>query len=423
MKDAAHEDGRTITTGRNRVVNQSLSIEEALRRLTDRRPVDGVETCGLPAALHRVLAEKVVAQAPVPGHDSSAMDGYALRFDDLPADRRMPISGRVAAGHPLGRSLDAGTAVRIFTGGAMPEGADTVAMQEFCSIDKDTVTLPDGLSKGDNRRFAGEDVASGATVLEPGMRLRAQDLGVAAAVGRPELTVYRRPRIALITTGDELRAVGTTLPVGCIYDSNRYTVGAAARGLGALVDDFGIVSDSQSQIVDTLRKAAAANDLIITTGGVSAGEEDHVRPAILELGSLDFWKLPIKPGRPVAVGDINGVPFLGLPGNPVSAMVTFWLLGRPLLLSLAGVDDIEPPRISVVAAFEHRHPPGRREFLRARLGPVVDGQLSAEAYRSSSSGMISSLTWSDGLLEVPEASGDVQRGDVLSYLPYIGLAK
>lgn len=399
-------------------VRDATSIEDAIASFAHRSPVCGIEYVSLSQSLYRVLAEDITAPRPVPEHDNSAMDGYAFRLSDLPLDGRMPISGRVAAGHPFQGVLPPRTAVRIFTGGVIPEGADTVAMQEDCSLNDGMIVLPTTLKLGANRRKAGEDVVQGATVLTCGARLRPQDIGIAAAVGRPTLRVYRRLKVGVIATGDELRAPGEPLPPGCIYDTNRHTITAALCALGAEVTDYGLIPDRMSRIRDGLATAARDNDLVITSGGVSAGEEDHVRSAVQEIGSLDFWKLPIKPGRPIAMGQVAGVPYVGLPGNPVSAMVTFWLIGRPLILRLMGATDLALPRFQVVSAFSHRHAPGRREFLRARVSADVFGIMRAEVYPSTSSGVLSSMAWSDGFVEVHEDTGDVNVGDVLPYLPY-----
>ena len=398
-----------------------MSVDEAIALVRGRPPVRGAEPVAVTEALGRVLAEDVVADAPVPAYESSAMDGYALRFADIGVDRRLRVDGRVAAGHPLATGLARGTAARIFTGAALPHGADTVAMQEFCRLDGDSVIVPPDLVRGVNRRDAGEDIAAGSTVLAAGTRLRAQDIGIATAVGRASLRVRRRLRVGVLVTGDELRPPGAPLPPGCIYDSNRHTVGAALRGLGAEVSDYGIVPDNREAIRDALSVAAAANSLVVSTGGMSEGEEDHVRAVVQEIGSLDFWKLPIKPGRPVAVGSVGEAAFLGLPGNPVSAMITFWVLGRPHVLHLMGATDTTPTRFPVVALFDYQHRPGRREFLRGRLRVGSGGRLGAETFGSTGSGMLSSLNWSDGLIELSEDAGAVASGDIVSYLPYHGL--
>ncbi len=398
---------------------ESMTIEKALAEIVWYPRTGETETLALVDCPGRVLAHDVVALGPVPAHASSAMDGYAFRHAD--AGGRLPVHGRVAAGHPLGEPLAQGCAVRIFTGGMMPEGADTVAMQEDCLAEGDFVQLPDGLAAGANCRQAGDDITAGTRVLTAGTRLRPQDIGLAASVDQAALEVHRRPKVGLLTTGDELRAPGDALPPGCVRDSNRHTIGAALRLLGATVTDYGIVADDRDLIRTVLSRAAAENDLVLSTGGVSVGDEDHVKPAIEEIGRLRFWRLPIKPGRPVAVGDIGGTPFVGLPGNPVSALVSFWLIGRPLLLHLMGVTDLHVPGFLVNAKFEHRRSPGRREFLRGRLESDEKGTVHALVYRSASSGMLASLTWSDGLVEISEEHGDVHDGDRVRFVPYAAL--
>ena len=399
----------------------SMTIEQAMDEITKYPRAEGTDRLPLAECLGRILAEDVVAIDAVPAHASSAMDGFAFRHDDAVASERLPIQGRVAAGHPLGEPLAPGHAVRIFTGGMMPVGADTVAMQEDCVADASFVTLPARLSAGANCRSAGDDVAAGSCVLLGGHRIRPQDIGLAASVNRAFLTVHRRIKVGLATTGDELRAPGDPLPPGCVRDSNRHTIGAALRSLGAEVTDYGIVPDNREVIRETLARAAAENDLVLSTGGVSVGDEDHVRPAVQEIGNLMFWRLPIKPGRPVAVGDIKGIPFVGLPGNPVSVMIAFWLIARPLLLHLMGVVDLDVARFPVTAKFDHPRRPGRREFLRARLEVDAAGTTHATVYRSTSSGMLSSLTWSDGLVDIPERHGEIREGDQVLFVPYTGL--
>ena len=244
---------------------------------------------------------------------------------------------------------------------------------------------------------------------------------MAASVGRGVLPVHRRIRVGLLTTGDELRPLGVALSPGCVHDSNRHTIAAAIRSLGAEAIDYGIVPDQQDIIRDVLLSAAVENDVVITTGGVSVGEEDRVRPAVEEVGSLNFWRLPLKPGRPIAVGEAKGTPFIGLPGNPVSSLIAFWLIGRPLILHLMGASDLGYPRVPATADFAHRRQPGRREFLRARLRFDESGQALATVYHSGGSGMLSSMTWSDGLVEIMEPSGDVRPGDLVRFVPYSGL--
>jgi len=401
---------------------QLLSIEDVIASFRRWLPLQGEEEAPLAEALFRILAEDIMASHPIAPYDSAAMDGFAFLFDDMPADRCMEVVARVSAGHPMTKAMPRGKAARIFTGASMPLGTDTVAMQEDCEVVEDFVKLPAGLRQGTNRRRAGEDVPKGGLVLATGSRLRPQDIGIAAAAGRAALTVKQRLRVAILATGDELRAPGELLPEGCIFDTNRHAVGAALRGLGAQVHDFGLVPDRQQAIRDMLEHAASACDLIISSGGVSAGEEDHVRAAVMEIGSLDFWKVAMKPGKPVAMGEIAGTPFVGLPGNPVAAMITFWLLVRPLVLQLMGATDISATRIPIVADFRQRHQSGRREYLRARLHRSDNGKLRAEPYHSTGSAMMSSLIWSDGLLELHENRGDIEIGDILDFISYESLS-
>jgi molybdopterin molybdotransferase len=401
---------------------ESITVEEAVTAIAGYPSPGGRETLPLADCLGRVLADDIVAAEPVPAHASSAMDGYAYRHADLAhgatSISRLPIQGRVAAGHPLDEQLRDGYAVRIFTGGVIPAGADTVAMQEHCTTDGSYVELPMSTQVGANIRLAGDDIASGTRVLTAGARLRPQDIGLAASVGLAALRIHRRVKVGLATTGDELRAPGEPLPAGCVRDSNRHTIGALLRGLGAEVTDYGNLRDDRDHISDTLARAAAANDLVVTTGGVSVGDEDHVRPAVEAIGKLAFWRLPIKPGRPIAVGDIGGTPFVGLPGNPVSVMVAFFVIGRPLVLHLSGATELGARRFPVIADFEHRRAPGRREFLRGRLLLDQSGTAMVSVYRSNGSGMLSSLTWSDGLVDIPEQQGDVRPGDRVQFIPY-----
>jgi molybdopterin molybdotransferase len=399
----------------------ALTIDEAVARIAKRpRPAD-VETLSLADALGRFLAQDVVAQEAVPAHASAAMDGYAFRHADHSDVIPMPIQGRVAAGHPLAEPLLPGHVVRIFTGGMMPAGADTVAMQEDCLDHGGWIQLPGEMDRGENVRPAGEDIACGTTVLATGARLRPQDLGVAASVNRATLSVHRRVRVGLVATGDELRPPGEPLPPGCIRDTNRHTVSAALRCLGAVVQDYGITPDDRARICDVITHAAGENDLVISTGGVSVGEEDHVALAVEQIGRLDFWRLRLKPGGAVAVGEAAGTPFVGLPGNPVASMIAFWVVGRPLLLHLMGAVELGFDRFPVVAEFDHPRRPGRREFLRARTTPRPDACLAVSVFRSTGSGMLSSLTWSDGLVDIAEDCGPVRRGDVVQFVPYSAL--
>ncbi len=397
-----------------------MPLEEALDLLKGRlQPVTGAETVPLRGALDRILAEDLVAARDVPPHDNSAVDGYAVYFDDLEAARptRLPVVGRAAAGHPAREPAERRRAVRIFTGAPMPEGPDTVFMEEDVEADGDHVVLPPGLKRGANRRHAGEDVARGSVVLRAGRRLRPQDIGLAASIGRSALAVTRRLRVAVFSTGDEVRDPGAEAGPGCIYDSNRYTVMGLLDGLGCDITDLGIVADDLDAIRGTLQGAAADHDLVVTTGGVSLGEEDHVKAAVEALGRLHFWRVAIKPGRPIALGQVGGTAFVGLPGNPVAVMVTFMVIVRPVVLLLAGCTDVTPSLFRVRAGFDFTKKPGRREFLRARLVSGADGP-TAMRFPTDGAGILTSMVESDGLVELLEDQASLGKGDMVRFLPF-----
>lgn len=398
-----------------------MRTDEALTLLEDKLAcVTESEQIPTPSALGRILREDVFAPANIPPHDNSAVDGYAIYFDDLNAEAstRLRIAGRQAAGQVPVEPPQRGEALRIFTGAVMPEGPDTVMMQEDCQLEDGWVVIPPGIKRGANRRDAGEDVQSGSRVLANGHRLRAQDLGQAAAVGRQTLTVSRALRVALFSTGDELREPGQTLDAGAIHDSNRYTLGGLLRNLGCEVSDLGILHDEASAIQAALGSAADRHDVVITSGGVSVGEEDHVKQAIESLGQIHAWRLAIKPGRPIALGQIGRIPFVGLPGNPVAVMVTFLVIVRPMLLRLMGGRVTDPQRFPVRADFSYRKKKDRREWLRVNLQPAGDGGWKAVKFPRDGAGILSSLVESQGLAELPEDMTNVEPGTVLDYLPF-----
>jgi molybdopterin molybdotransferase len=392
------------------------------------------ERVPLARVLDRILAEPVAAAIDVPGRDNAAVDGYAVYFDDLDGavETPLPVRGRAAAGHPLPRAQRRGEAVRIFTGALMPRGdegpgPDTVMMQEDCRVEGDTVVIRAGIKRGANRRLAGEDVRAGSTILDAGVRLRPQDIGLAAAIGLTELAVAKPLRVAVFSTGDELREPGVPLPDGAIYDSNRRTIAALLAQLGTTVTDLGILPDRREAIAEALAEAARGHDLLITSGGVSGGEEDHVKAAVEAHGRLHFWRLAIKPGRPIALGQIdaasaNGirraVPFVGLPGNPVAVMVTFLRIARPMILKLMGGRDLEPVLFRVRADFEHRKKKDRREWLRARLAQDETGALIARKFPRDGAGILTSMVQSDGLVELPEEMTQLARGTMVDFLPF-----
>ncbi len=397
------------------------SVEAARARLeTILRPVTGIETVPLQAALGRVLATDVEAQIDVPPHANSAVDGYAVFFDDLSPDAEtaLPVTGRVAAGHGLGRAGVRGEAIRIFTGAPMPLGFDTVLMQEDCRHDGDTVLIPRGIKRGANRRGAGEDITKGTVILAAGHVLRPQDIGLVASVGRAVLPVRTRLRVALFSTGDEVCNPGTPLPAHGIYDANRFLLHALLHATGAVVTDFGIVPDDFETLRDLLVVASADHDLVLTSGGASTGDEDHIKPAVEALGALHVWRLAIKPGRPVALGVVQGTPFVGLPGNPVAVMVTFLTLARPLVRRLSGASDADPLGFRVTADFAYTKKIGRREFVRVRLIDERHGPPRAQKFPRDGAGILSSLVHSDGLVELGEDISAVTPGTAVRFLPF-----
>ena len=397
-----------------------LSVDAALALVAERvTPVVGEETIALVEAAGRILANDLVAGMDVPPHANSAVDGYAIRHTDLLPDRDtvLPVTGRAAAGHPLGRPMVRGEAVRIFTGAAMPEGADTVMMQEDCTLSDGRVTLQSGIKTGANRRYAGEDVERGSVALYAGRRLKPADLGLAAALGHDRLAVYRKLRVALLSTGDEVCEPGAALAPGAIYDANRIMLASLLRGLGCAVSDLGIRPDREAALADTLADAAREHDLIVTSGGVSTGEEDHIRAAIEKLGRLDFWRLAIKPGRPVALGQVKGVPLIGLPGNPVAAALTFAILARPLILRLAGASEEKPATFRVRADFSYRKRLGRREYVRASLSREGDAVVASK-YPKDGAGILSSIVRTDGFVIIDEDADGLLPGATVDFLPY-----
>ncbi len=400
-----------------------LSIDAAQALLRERlAPVGRLELVPLGEAVDRVLAADLIAGMDVPPHDNSAVDGFAVRHADLDheADTVLPVMGRVAAGHAA-PDVAGPVAVRIFTGAPMPPGFDTVMMQEDATLDGDRVTLRPGLKRGANSRKAGEDVKAGTVVIPAGRRLRPQDVGLAASVGATHLEVRAPLRVAVLSTGDEVVEPGTPLPPAGIYDSNRYTVTALLLRMGCQVTDMGILPDRLDTIRDALGKAAEEADLIVTTGGMSTGEEDHVKAAVEADGNLHFWRLAIKPGRPVALGQVRtlagSVPLVGLPGNPVATMITFLHLVRPLIQRLSGWEVRPPPLFPVRAAFDYRKKKDRREYVRVTLRTAADGTLEAVKFPRDGAGILSSMAEADGLVELREDVTRVAPGDVVPYLP------
>jgi molybdopterin molybdotransferase len=408
-----------------------LPIAE-MERLIETRiaPVAETEDVTLRAALGRVLARDLVAGLDLPPFDNSAVDGFAVRHRDLArvGETRLAIVDRVMAGAAARRPLQSGEAARIFTGAPMPQGADTVFMQEDCRLDGDTVVLPPGLRPGANRRLAGEDLRRSAVALPAGRRLAARDVALAAAVGATTLPVRRRIRVALFSTGDEVLEPGAPRAPSAIYDANRYLLDGLLRQFGADVTDLGILSDDPARLGPALVAAAAGHDLVLTSGGVSTGEADHVRAAVERIGTLVFWRVAIKPGRPVAMGVIPGggpdakAAFAGLPGNPAAVFVTFVRVVRPLLMRLAGATAVPLAPLPVRAAFAYAKKSGRREYVRVALRTAADGAIEAVKYAQEGAGVITSLTETAGLVELPEDTTTVEPGSTVGFLSYAVLA-
>ena len=400
-----------------------LSFDQALEQLlAGATPLTQTETVAGFDALGRVLAAPQFSSIAVPSLDNSSMDGYALRCADVPAaGARLTVAQRIPAGS-VGHTLTAGTAARIFTGAPIPAGADAVVMQELCALEggedkaAPQVVINHVPRPGEWIRRCGEDIQSGAEILAAGARLSPQQLGLAASVGIAQLPVYRRLRVALFSTGNELVMPGEIAPAamvpGTIYNSNRYLLRGLLLQLGCEVNDLGIVPDNLAATRQALRTAALENDLILTSGGVSVGEEDHVKPAVQAEGELGLWKIAIKPGKPLAFGRVGRAAFIGLPGNPVSSFVTFVMLVRPFILKTQGAQVESPSRLSLRADFELPQADARREFLRVRR----NGTGGLDLFPNQSSAVLTSVAWGDGLVDNP-AGQVVRRGDLVSFLP------
>jgi molybdopterin molybdotransferase len=401
-----------------------MSVDEAVGIIAARvSPVREVETVALAAADGRILAASISAPLALPPFTNSAVDGYAVSSRDLPsgAEAAFVVTGRIQAG-ASGGAIRPGHATRIFTGAPMPQGADTVFMQEDVRLDEaGRVVLPAGLKPGANVRPAGEDIPAGHPSLPAGRRLRPQDVALVAAFGLTHIDVVRRIRVAVFSTGDELVSPGVPRADAQLYDSNRFMLMAMLARLGCEVSDLGIVRDDRAALADGLKMVAASHDLILTTGGVSTGEEDHVKASVESAGTLVLWRMAIKPGRPVAMGIIGGTPFIGLPGNPVASFVTFVHVVRPTVLALAGGSPQPVVPMPVRAAFSYKKKIARREYVRAYLRQASDGALEATKFPREGAGLLSSLVDTDGLVELGETVTQVEPGQTVGFLSYASL--
>ncbi|MDB5564944.1 MAG: molybdopterin biosynthesis protein MoeA [Tardiphaga sp.] len=401
-----------------------MSVDDAVAIIAARvAAVAETERVDLLHADGRILAADIAAPLPLPPFTNSAVDGYAVRSADLgTAELIFPVAGRVQAGAASPQPIAPRHAMRIFTGAPMPEGADTVFMQEDVHLDAaGNVVLPEGLKPGANVRPAGEDVASGFAALLAGLRLRPQDVALVAAFGFKELTVRRRIRVAVFSTGNELISPGAARGAAQQFDSNRFMLLALLSRLGCEVRDLGIISDNRNFLATALKDAAGVHDLILTSGGVSTGEEDHVKAAVESVGSLVLWRMAIKPGRPVAMGIIDGTPVIGLPGNPVASFVTFAHVVRPTVFALAGAAQQKFVPMPLRAAFTYRKKVARREYVRVSLRTGGDGVLEVVKFPREGAGLLSSLVETDGLVELGEQITQVNPGDVVGFLPYASL--
>ena len=388
--------------------------------------VQGVEHLALRSALGRVLAEPILSPLDVPAHDNSAMDGYALRSTDLKSDglTELRVVGKVLAGAQFDGTVGPGECVRITTGAVMPKDLDTVVPQELATLVQGHVHIEAGVVRaGDNRRLAGEDLARGSVALPQGRLITPSDLGVAASLGRAELAVRRRLRVAFFSTGDELRSLGEALDEGCVYDSNRYTIWGMLQRLG-FVDliDMGVMRDKAADLEAAFREAASCADAVITSGGVSVGEADHTKQVMAALGDVVFWRIAMRPGRPMAIGRMNGGALLfGLPGNPVAVMVTFYAFVRGALIQMAGVRGLPPPQVKARCMTPLHKKAGRTEYQRGIVTQDADGQWSVSITGAQGSGILSSMSAANGLVVLPHNSGSVKTGDWVDVVPFDGL--
>lgn len=408
-------------SGRVCDLGQLMPVDDAIAHLLDQvPPPPTAQMIPLEQAMGRVLAADIHSPLNLPAWDNSAMDGYALRAADLPGDGGyLPVGGRIAAGDQGTTPLPAGQAVQIFTGAPLPPGADTVVAQERCKVEGQRVWFPP-VTLGDHVRKEGEELRRGDLLFSAGKRLRAQEIGLLAGAGVARVEVYRPLRVCLLSSGNELREPGESLAPGQIYNSNRYCLAALLKGWGVEVHDYGVMVDELAASRHALSLASSECDLLLSSGGVSVGEEDHLKQAIKELGSVDFWRLAIQPGKPLAFGEVGGKPWIGMPGNPSAALITALVVVRPFLLRAQGMTDVLPTPVAVPAGFDWLQPNKRRQYLRARLTAEAGGELQVELHPQQSSAMLTAACWADGLAVI-EREQRVHKHDQVQFLPFAGL--
>ena len=401
-----------------------LSVEEAEQRIFSLlKPVDATEYVDVRQALGRTLSRDVISTVNVPPHTNSAMDGYAIRAEDILSEGYTALTniGTAFAGKPFTGSISSGQCVRIMTGAKMPAGSDTVIMQEHAQVSDDTVRIDAGNRTGQNVRQAGEDLAMGDIALAAGKRLTPADIGLLASIGIGEIAVVRRLRVAFFSTGDELRAVGTPLGEGEIYDSNRYTLYGMLKRQDIEIIDMGVVADDRNAMSAAFRQAAQVADVVLTSGGVSVGDADYVKDIVRAEGKVDFWKLAIKPGRPLAFGSLGNAVFFGLPGNPVAVMVTFYQFVQPALRYLRGETTLRPARFAVPCVSAMKKKPGRTEYQRGLLQTDADGNLQVSVTGAQGSGILSSMSTANCFIVLPEQNTGVMPGDSVLVEPFDGI--
>lgn len=401
-----------------------LSVNDALQRIREAiSPVTGFERLGLRDAHRRIVAEAVTSPLNVPAYVNSAMDGYAIFSSDIPRDgeTRLEVIGSSFAGTPFDGSLQPGQAVRIMTGAMVPDGADTVVMQELAQRDGDQVTIGGGHKAGENVRHIGEDIAKDGVVLSPGQKIRAPELGLLASLGVAEVTVRRRLRVATFSTGDELCSIGEQPNAGQIYDSNRYSIFGMLRDIDVEHIDMGVIRDEEKAISEAFESAASIADVVITSGGVSVGEADFVKQTLDRLGEVDFWKIAMKPGKPLAFGTVKNAVFFGLPGNPVSVMATFYQIVQPSLRYLTGEKAVQPLRLKVKTADRLKKRPGRQDFQRGVLQTGNNGKLQVHTTGNQGSHILSSMSQANCFIILPAESGTVETGEWVEVEPFEGL--